>query len=182
MKSFGEFLYEGKFKSSTKLKPYERLLYKTYMEFLQKEFNTNIDISVSFRKMNVKNTKFGYIDIVGIANKKYKIVVENNIFRVLNSLAHEFTHIVQVMDKRLNYGFDKDKIKYVTWKNKNFISVDEYSKFTSDDWNIYKNLPWEKEAIANQKSYPKLFKKSELYAKLKGKDKNLDYFMDNDVV
>jgi len=167
-------LYENKLLG--KLKPYEKLLFNAYIDFLQDYYKTNINVEISFRKPNTKKF-FGWIDLIGLQNKKYKIIVEHTLTGVLGKIGHEFTHINQFLKGDLNYSEDE---KFIIWKKKEFMTVKEYAKI--NDFNTYSKIPWEKEAYKMQDKLPPLFFKSKYYKDLKGKDTTLDYLMDNDSI
>jgi len=167
---FREYLEETKLLG--KLKPYEKILYNTYVDFLNDYFNVNLNIDISFRKPSNK-LYFGYIDLVGVSNGKYKIIVEmTHMSALISKIGHEFTHLVQGYKGTLGYSKDQ---KYVTWKGADYISVKDLGKITNLD--EYKKLPWETEAYHIQDIILDKFVKSKYYKSLKGKDANLDMIL-----
>jgi hypothetical protein len=175
MKSFRELVLSEATKITGKLKPYEKLLYNTYIEFLKDYYNVNHDISISFRKPNSK-AYFGYIDLIALKAGKYKIAVENIPYGILGKIGHEFTHIAQY--HRGDFDYTKDE-KSLLWKGKEFITVKEYSKIT--DLSIHKKLPWEKEAYEMQEKLPNLFQKSKFLEDIIGKNATLDFGIENNL-
>lgn len=65
-------------------------------------------------------------------------------FNIVKILLHEFTHIKQIRDKRLILF--KKKTHFIWLNNKYHIK-----NFVNTSFNDYKKLPWEKEAIINEK-------------------------------
>jgi hypothetical protein len=159
-----------------KLKPHEKLLFNAYIDFLQEYYKTNINLEISFRKPNTRKL-FGWIDLIGLQNKKYKIIVEYKPYGMLGTVGHEFTHIHQFL--RGDLGYSKDE-KYILWNKKEFITVKEYSKI--NDFATYKKIPWEAEAYKMQDKLPGLFLKSKQFKNLKGKNETLDFLIDNDSI
>lgn len=170
--TFRNLLESTKF--TGKIKPYEKLLYSAYIDFLQEYFKTNINLTLHFVKPSNKDI-FGDIDIKSLEKKKYKINVENGISSVvLGRIAHEFTHIYQYLNNSLSFSSDE---KYLMWNGKDFMSIKEYNSITN--FQEYKKIPWEAESYKMQNKLPNLFKKSKYYKDLKGKDISLDFLMDN---
>ncbi len=175
--TFKDYLRIDEYKLLGKLKKHEKLLYNNYLDFLQDHFNTNINVEVSFRKPNKKRL-FGWIDLIGLSNKKYKIIVENIPFEMLGKIAHEFTHIKQYIKGELN--FTKDE-KTFLWKGEKNLTIKEYNNITN--MSEYKEVPWEKEAYQMQDKLPILYKKSKQLKELKAQgDPNIEFMIQNDLV
>ncbi len=171
---FKEYLIE--YKLLGKLKKHEKILYNNYLDFLQEYFKTNINIEVSFRKPNKKRL-FGWIDLIALSEKKYKIIVENNPYEILGKIGHEFMHINQYIKGDLRFT---DDFKTFLWQGKENLTIKEYNKITN--LSEYKKVPWEAEAYQMQEKLPNLYKKSEQYNTLKGQDPNIDFMLDNDLI
>ena len=168
---FKQYLNEDKFLNAKK---YEKILYGALLSFLKNKFNLNSPIEVSLRKPSKKRL-FGWIDLIGLKNGKYKIIIENQSpLTNIGAIAHEFTHILQFHEGRLDYTKDE---KNFIWNHKVHMSIKDYNKITN--LAEYKQVPWEKEAYKNQEEIPSLFLKSKEYKDLKGLDINLDFIMDN---
>ena len=176
MNSFKDFINE-KDKLLGKLKPYEKLLYGAYIEFLKDYYKVNKDITLSIRKPTGK-AMFGFIDLMALREGKYKVIIQGG-YGALEHIGHEFTHIAQY-DRG---DFDcTDDYKMLIWKNKEYMSIKEYSSIQGKDFEKYKKIPWEAEAYKQQEILPDLFKKSKFLEELKGKDVNLDFLIDNDAL
>lgn len=148
-------------------------LYEAFLEFLQDYYKTNINVEILFRKPNTKKF-FGWIDLIGLSNKKYKIIVEHQLSGVLGKIGHEFTHIKQFLDGNLGYSIDE---VHILWKKKEYITVKEYNNI--NDFATYSKLPWEAEAYKMQDKLPGLFLKSKQFKDIQGTDSTIDYLMDN---
>lgn len=174
MRNFEEYLNE--YKLLGKLKPYEKLLYNTYIDFINNYFNVNIKVEISFRKPSGK-LYFGYIDLIGLSNGKYKIIVEHTLSDILAKIGHEFTHLVQYKNGKL--GFTEDH-KTVTWNGVDYITVKDLGKITK--LHEYKKLPWEEEAYEVQAKIVKEFMKSSHFKEIEGKDPNIDFLISNNAL
>jgi hypothetical protein len=170
---FKDYLVEYKLLGT--LKKYEKIIINNYLDFLNDYFNLNINVEVSFRKPSTKRL-FGWIDLIGLKNKKYKIIVENTQHERLNKIAHEFTHIAQFIKGDLDYTKDE---KTFLWKGKENLTIKEYNSITN--YNEYKKVPWEKEAYENQEKLPVKYQSSDFFKKLKGIDPTIDFMIDNNL-
>ncbi len=177
MKTFRELVENNrKIKFMGTLRPWEKKLYTAYIKFLMEHYKNNFDIEISIRKPKNK-FMWGWIDLIGLKNKKYKIVVEYSLGGLLGKIGHEFTHIHQFIKGDLDYTDDE---KDFIWKKKINMSIKEYNNI--NDFNEYKKVPWEKEAYKMQDKLPGLFYKSSYFESLKGLDANLDFLIDNEAL
>jgi len=174
--SFRELAITEAYKFTGKLKPHEKILHNAYVDFLQDYYKVNLKIEISFRKPN-KKLYFGFIDLIGLSNGKYKIVVEHILYGILGKIGHEFTHCVQY--KNGDLGFTEDELS-VTWKGKPFITAKELGKIT--DFNEYKKLPWEAEAYKAQDKLADLFLKSSFFKDIQGTNATIDFLFDNEAI
>lgn len=79
----------------------------------------------------------------GTASVTIRIRSKQSFIQTLLTLAHEMTHAEQLITKRL--GLDTNGEWF--WNKKNY-GLDPYKDKTPDE--IYKKLPWEKEAAYNE--------------------------------
>jgi len=159
------------------LKPHDKLLINAVMEFMKKEISMpKIKIIVN-RKSKIG--MFGDVSMSDTSVNKNKFTVHWNPNQgkpmMIQSLIHELTHVKQIAKKELQPG---PEWKSIWWKGKEYISVRDYRK-KMKNVSDYMKLPWEKEAYSNMKILYKKFLKSKHFKDLKGKDKNLDYIIDN---
>lgn len=170
---FKEHLFETKLVG--KLKPYETSLVSNFVDFLKDYFNISKDVEINLKPPTAK-AMFGYIDLVSMRDGKFKITVQNSSMRVLNHIAHEYTHVAQFLRGDLDYT---DDMKHILWKREEFITVKNLQK-TMKSFKDYQMLPWEMEAYSNQDKLPTLYKKSEYFDKLKSTDDpTLKFVLDN---
>ena len=99
--------------------------------------------------------------------KKYTLTFDGNHF--LHKTLHVSGHI---KDTPLNFIDDPEGDKNILlWKNVLIISVKDYDKIS---YNQHKNLPWEREAVSNEKLVSNFYR-SKYMKNLKGKDANIDF-------
>ena len=162
--------------------------WKTYLQEATKSpFDSIYDVAMMYMKNKLgisslkvkrgytKNKKYkGFINLQEILNGKYSIKIkkDSGMEYAFSTIAHELTHIKQVYKKEL--GLSKDE-KQMTWKGKKILNVSDYNKGLV--YNVYKELPWEKESDINMEKLPKMFMKSKEYDKLK----KLYPFLDMDI-
>jgi len=157
------------------VKNYNKYIIEEYINFLNTYFNIqpqNLKIKVNKR---INKRTFGYINLSKLRNGKNEIVIESKGTNyMLSMITHEYTHIVQYLKNNLD-GKDDN----IYWKGKEYISVEDYNNL---DYNAYSKLPWEKEALENQKKIPDLFINGNHLDKLLGKDDSLDYIINNNLL
>lgn len=176
MIKFKDFINE-KSKLLGSLKKHEKILYNSYIEFLKDYYKVNIDIEISFRKPNPSRWFWGWIDLIGLRDGKYKIVVQKVPSGLLTRIAHEFTHIKQYIKGELRFTDDH---KTFLWKGKESLTIKEYNAIKN--FEEYKKVPWEADAYKMQDKLVPLYLKSKFFEDIKGKDVNLDYLIDNDAL
>jgi len=172
--TFKEFINEEKFKILGKIKPFEKVLYNNFIEFLNNEHNKNIKIELKIIKPSHSHA-FGFIDFHSIIKKKYRIQVEYQLAGLLKRIAHEYIHIVQIIDKKLEISED---LFYLKWNNIQY-SIEEYKNIS--DYSEHKKMPWEKEAYKQQDILFEKYLKSEYFDKIKN-DPNIDFLYNNDAL
>jgi len=152
-----------------------KVLIQVYANFLNEYYNTDIKFTLNIKKVKIDGS-FGHIDLIDVTKGKMKMYLQN--MTLLPNMSHEFTHFVQIING--NLGFTDDNL-YILWKGEKHISVEEYKNLTTNEYNIYKELPWEKQAIVAKKTLPKLFLKSKYMDVLRSYDNpTINYIMDND--
>ena len=158
------------------LQKYEKILYENYLKFLQNYYKTNINLSLVFRKSKPNSKNFGYVDLIKLKNKNYKIIIEDLPLLNLENITHEFIHIVQFIKKDLDLSND---YKYILWKKKNYMTVAEYNEI--EDYSFYITIPWEQEAYVLQKKLPIIYYNSFFYEKLK-KTKTYKEYLEQEAI
>lgn len=170
-----DIINENLFSSSNKLKNWEKLLVKSIVDYAKTTFNFNAKIIV---KKKSKNNLLGDISLsnASVNNNTFTLHYNPNqsLDMQIQTLIHELTHVKQVVRGEL---LPTDDWKGIKWKGKLFITVAELKKIKSIS--DYKALPWEAEAYANMKVYDKKYKSSTFFKQLVGKDKTLDYIIQN---
>lgn len=171
MKTLKEFtnLHEG-------FSLYFKIIYLDFISFLKDEYNITETIKLKAqpkRKVAVGDVNLGEM-MSGIFNITTK--GDRGVSVTLINIAHEMTHIKQFLRGELGAS---ESGTHITWKNKMYISVEDYNSIT---YTKYKNLPWEKEAIEQSKSLFKQYEVSGRIDLLTGKNNTLDYLISNDLV
>lgn len=172
-----KFAFEGLFTSDNALKPYEKLLIGSIIEFMRGKYGINSKIIVK-----KKESRGTYGDIVlndNTLNKdKFYLHFNPNASYsfIIHSIIHELIHVKQISKGELRPSPD---YKELLWKGKSVISVSDYKKFQRKNFNEYKKLPWEAEAYGGMKPLYREFLKSKQFQSLKGKDENLDNIISN---
>ena len=168
-------LTEGLFSTSLKMKPYEKLIVNSIIEFMKSKYG--FDAKIIVKKKEAK----GMIgDVVlndnSLNNNKFYLHFNpsQSITMMIKSLIHELTHVKQISRKELK---PSDDYKMILWKNKPIISVSDYKK-TMKNFGEYKKLPWESEAYINMAKLYKTFLNSSQWKRLSGDD-NIDYIKQN---
>lgn len=167
--------FESLFTEDTKIKPYEKLLIDSVINFMKDKFD--FDAKITVKKKNNERF-FGDISLSDSSINKNKFILHYNpnasIKYQITSLIHELIHVKQVVKKELGVTSDW---KNITWYT-DIISVKDYKK-SMKDINIYKNLPFEKEAYEYMEIGYNEYIESDYFKSLKGKDINLDFIIDN---
>ena len=173
-----DIVNEDLFGSTNKMKKHEALLISAIVEFMKKKYNLTSKIII---KKKEKKGMFG--DVVlndnSINKNKFYLHYNPNAYHpiMIQSLIHELIHVKQISKKELQPSSD---YKSLMWKKKEYITVRDYNKLMKKGFSPeYKKLPWENEAYSKMKSLYKPFLNSPEYKNLKGKDKTLDYIIDN---
>lgn len=154
-----------------------KIVFDKYIEFLKEKLNINKNIKLIIKK-NVGKQQIGHISLSDIEKPIYEVtILESGLKYMLGVIAHEMTHIKQIINKELT---NKDDI--ILWNKKEIINNEDYINLGLKNFDKYKLLPWEKEAYHNQDLMPNEFKKSKYYTELKGKNDTLDYLINNDLL
>jgi len=123
--------------------------------------------SVGYSNNVIKDGNMRYLE------PSYKVNILNSAKNQKNIIAHELTHIKQMQDGRLKFGFELKEVngKLVAyqmgryWEGKFYISDKDYTKIRKalssaktqaaydKALTKYKSLPWEKEAYATGDKY-----------------------------
>lgn len=151
------------------IKPYQRILYSDFIQFLYDTFGMKFPIKI--RKIKTKKNVAGSIDLGSALAGKNEITLSSDlgVHMVFAMIAHEATHLHQVARGDLGYNQDT---RMVTWKGKDYISVSDLNKMGYGK--EYMSLPWEVEAWKNQKTLGRAYTDSNRIMELKGQDKLLD--------
>jgi tRNA nucleotidyltransferase/poly(A) polymerase len=172
-----KFAFEGLFTTDNALKPYEKLLIGSIIEFMRGKYGISSKIIV---KKKQSRDLFGDIVLNDNTLNKDKFYLHFNpnasYSFIIESIIHELIHVKQISKGELRPSSD---YKELLWKGKPAISVSDYKKFQRKDYNEYKKLPWEAEAYSGMKPLYREFLKSKQLQSLKGKDENLDYIISN---
>lgn len=156
-----------------KVKPYERIVLMEYAE----ELAAGTGMKVVLRPL--KRMPKGQIGDVraedlakGVVNLRFQ--AGGSLGAQMRYIAHEMMHVQQYAQGRLKVV---DGTFY--WKGKPYMAAQEYAGTRS--WGEYSKLPWEAEAIAFSKTDPDRWLAT-APKKLQGRDKMLDYIIDNDLL
>ncbi len=154
-----------------------KIVFDKYIDFLKEKLNINKKIKLEIKK-SVGKQQIGHVSLTEIEVPIYKVVVlDGGLNYMLGIIAHEMTHIKQIIYKELTC---KDDV--ILWKNKEIINNRGYINLGIKNFDKYKLLPWEKEAYYNQDLLPKEFKKSKYYIELKNVNDTIEYLINNDLL
>ena len=171
---------EDLFGSSNAVQTHEKLIIQTVIKFMNAKFGINPKITV--KKKN-STTLIG--DVIMNTNSLYnnKFTVHFNpkmsYVTIIQALFHELTHVKQMSKGELGANSNWDAI---TWMGKEYITVTDYNKLLKGGKrDAYVKLPWEVEAIKNQhdSSLFNQWLKSPFVSKIRNKDVNVDFILDN---
>lgn len=168
------FINESLFKVDNTIKPYEKAINNAILNFCKEEFG--FDAKITFRKTS-GNKFIGDVVLNDNSLNHNKFTVHYNSkygysarFKIM---FHELTHVKQISNGELR---PSDDWKSLLWKDDFEISVIEYKKVMKKGPEQYNLLPWEVEAIRNQKDKSLLdkFLQSSYLKDLKGSDVTID--------
>lgn len=170
---FKQYINE-KITVKVKLPLSEKIVYIDFINFMLDYFN--VSSSNIVLKIHKKSKKYlGWIDIE--KSKKtgtYEIIAINgHMMFVLSSIAHELTHVIQLIKKTLD-----SKDGNIIWKKKVFMDNKSYQK---SNYQEHSGLPWEKEASTNSRIMVQKYKEKG-FDHLIGKDATLDYIIKNNLL
>jgi hypothetical protein len=138
-----------------------------FVEYCKEKLNIDKDIKINVitkqttNSNRLSNQLFGYVDLLKVQNNGINEIVLNNIDNVglnivLTYIAHEITHIKQIINKELQIS---NCYKYFYWNNKKLISLNVYKNYAKTKGiEKYMQLPFESEAYNNQKELIKDYK------------------------
>lgn len=175
---YTEYINEELFRTDNTIKKYEKLLIDAVINFFKEEWDFDAKIIVK-KKQSTKMIGDISLSHSSVNNNKFTLHFNPNqsYLEMIRSLIHELTHVKQVSKKELR---PSDDWKSILWKNDYKLSVKDYKK-SMKDINLYKEVPWEKEAYKNMADKPlreRLFT-SEFWKDLRGLDDTLDFILDN---
>lgn len=167
---------EGLFEVDSKIKPFEKMIIDSVIDFMKSKYNFNAKIIVVKKNNNALIGDVVLNDNSLNKNKFYLHFNPNQSYKeIIKSLIHELTHVKQISSKELTAASD---YKNIIWKDEYILPVKEYYK-KAKNFTEYWKIPWEHEAYNNMiKLYPE-FIQSKYWANLKGTDATIDYIMDN---
>ena len=161
-------------------KPWMKLFYGAVLDYARNYFDLHEEhIELRFRTATL-NIKKGQINLSDTENI---ITVQNGgIESNISFILHEFTHIKQKIRKEMT--FEKRNNNWMLlWNGEPVISRADYTRIWKSDkeYNRYKALPWEAEAIELGKQVQGFFNSPQCQS-LIGKDPSIDYILKNRVV
>jgi hypothetical protein len=151
---------------------YIKLVLENAINFFKEKLHTNVSIKLHIHN-HISSKTYGYIPLGNKIESVYDLYIEKGaIDNMIKNIAHEITHIKQKVYHDL---FFKDN--YIYWKNKPYMSIEEYNKITYTKWKI---LPWEKEADTNREILFDAYLKSKQFKELKNSnDPTIEFIADN---
>jgi len=165
MKTLSDIIKEDLFSSNLKMKPHEKLIVNSVIEFMKSKLKFDAKIIVK-KKENRGLVGDVVLNDNSLNKNKFYLHVSStqSITNMIQTLIHELTHVKQISRKELK---PSDDYKMILWKNKPFISVKEYKKLMRKI-NEYNKLPWELEAHTNMTKLYKPFLNSSQWKSLSG--------------
>ncbi len=125
------------------IKPNRKEIYqKVFKKGCEEMGITDLPATVHFAELDLSGYAEGVL--LQIADGTYLLAVhsENNLWRTTFTLGHELIHLKQYLKKEIQYI----KGEGLMWGGVVFPT----SLSQTDNFEIHKNLPWEKEAYARQ--------------------------------
>jgi hypothetical protein len=152
------------------LAEWEHYVYTAFLNFLCPELQISpTKITVMVLVSDQAKNKTGFIGADSVKGGNVKIRITAGILEyTYKHITHEMLHIKQVMKNELSW----DKVNFY-WNDKPVISINDYNNLGNKP-DLYKHLPWEKEAYDMQDSFTSAFKSSDEFfnlTKVKGKPK-----------
>jgi len=161
-------------KVGTSFSSYQKIALESAINFYLKELGVTKVPPITVKSIKQKKT-FGDIALNtdGSIQDKFVIKVDPRSFfeLFLKQVAHEVTHLKQIVKSELSAGQVEGKMS-ILWNGKPVISSDEYG--SGMDYDVYSKLPFEAEAIEKSKELRDKYIKSDEFQALKGKDPLLD--------
>jgi len=154
---------------------WQKLLLLDFIKYVEEKGFLKVGLPIHIKRMKKRQHTFGYITL-GEDGKVNPVNVDFDagLNVMLNNLIHELKHLEQIYTKRLSL-----KGNQIFWKNKEFMTIAELTDvMRSGKIDDYKKLPWEKEAYATS-TISKNYLKNIENRNLRGKDKYLDWILDN---
>ena len=170
-------LNEDLFGISLKLKPYEKVMVNSVVQFMMDKYKFKAKIIV---KKKDSGRMIGDISLSPNSVDNHKFYLHFNPTqkpkRIIQAMIHELIHVKQVVKGEL---LPNKEYTTILWKGKEFITAKEYNKIMKTDIPAYVKLPWEVEAMKAENGLYPIFTNSSYWKELRGKDMNLDKIMDN---
>jgi hypothetical protein len=167
MYSYDRRIAETRFKG--KLAKPHQIIYKAFVEEMVGSGTT-----VYLHPRKSLGRSIGFINSSDLDRGVTHIYFEDGYLPVaLSNIGHELTHVLQ--HKRGDLAFEKDMI---LWKRQPYMSKDDYDALPSHS--AHGKLPWEEQANREGKARAQAFRKT--IPSLRGKDPQLDWMIDNDLI
>jgi hypothetical protein len=124
-----------------------------FVSYCKEKLNINQDVNVVIKKFKKTNYLFGYVDMLKCFEGINEIAINENNNVSLNTLltyiAHEITHIKQIINKELSLSENK---KDLLWLNNKCMSVNVYNNYVKKHGvEKYMQIPFEFQAYHNEK-------------------------------
>jgi hypothetical protein len=157
-----------------KIPNWQKQIISSFLDFLKGKYSISVPVEIKIGGKSKRS--FGYADFNSFLKGKYTLNISDGSIEIqLQYIAHEFMHLLQFLNKNLQVDL---KNKMLLWKNKPYMTIPEYTSIT--DYEAYKKIPWEADAITAAKPLADEFKRSKEFETLKNTtDPNLKFIFDN---
>lgn len=163
---------EIKFKGVNSLLKYSKPLYEDFIQYFILNSSgiqhTKIKkITINFKAL--KKNEIGHVSYGKINLSNIDVVIAKNASDLftLKYIAHELTHVNQIIEGDLAIVMSKTEEPYFVWKQKQRYTLNYYNDLVKQSkLEEYKQLPWEQEAYLNQDKLPEMYFESEKFTDL----------------
>lgn len=133
--------------------------------FCKEKIGIDNSINIIAVHKKQKGNYFGYVDFLKVNKESTNeiVICNNNIGfdTALNYIAHEITHIKQIINNQLSVSSD---YKNLFWNDKKIMSISVYHNYVKNKGiEKYMLIPFESEAYFNEQTLLNEYKKTNRY-------------------
>ena len=163
---------EIKFKGVNSLLKYSKPLYEDFIQYFILnssgiQYTKIKKITINFKTL--KKNEIGHVSSGKINPSNIEVTIDKKASALftLKYIAHELTHINQIIEGDLVIVMPKTEEPYFIWKQNQRYTLSYYNDLVKHSKiDEYKQLPWEQEAYLNQEKFPEMYFASEKFRDL----------------